>query len=109
LRLGLRLNKIFNHQKRFIMKKIIARLFIKEGSIDAFKAHAALIIPKTRREKGCIFYSLFEDVCKPGEFLFYEEYADQAAVDLHLGSEYLKTFRASVEHMHAKDKIVEII
>jgi len=65
--------------------------------------------PKTRSEKGCLFYSLFQDVSSPGEFMFYEEYADPAALDVHFKSEYLGAFRKSVEGMHSKEKIVEVI
>ena len=90
-------------------KKVIARLFIKKGSIEAFKKYAALIIPQTRKEKDCLFYSLFEDIAQPGEFIFYEEYADQEALDVHFNSPYLRTFRDSVSSMQAKEKIVEII
>jgi quinol monooxygenase YgiN len=90
-------------------KKVIARLFIKKGSVEAFKKYAALIIPQTRKEKGCLFYSLFEDVARSGEFLFYEEYADQEALEVHFNSPHLKTFRDSVSGMQSKEKIIEII
>ncbi|MBF0593383.1 MAG: antibiotic biosynthesis monooxygenase [Candidatus Omnitrophica bacterium] len=92
------------------MKKIvIARLYIKDGSVADFKKQAALIIEKTRQEKGCLFYSLFEDVSCAGEFLFYEEYTDQQALDIHTHSEYLKKFRAAVNDMKAKDSMVEVL
>jgi quinol monooxygenase YgiN len=74
-------------------KRVIARIFIKNESIEAFKKQADVIIQKTRSEKGCLFYSLFEDVSRSGEFLFYEEYADQAALDIHFKSEYLLVCR----------------
>ena len=90
-------------------KTVIARLFIKEKLTQDFKEQAAVIIQKTRTEKGCLFYSLFQDVSHPGEFLFYEEYASKEALDIHFKSEYLKTFRASIIHMQSKDSVVEII
>jgi quinol monooxygenase YgiN len=90
-------------------KKVIARLFIKNESIDSFKKQAAVIIQKTRKEKGCLFYSLFQDVTSTGEFLFYEEYAGQEALDIHSNSEYLKTFRTIVCNMQSKEKVVKII
>ena len=90
-------------------KKVIARLFIKNESIESFKKQAAVIIQKTRKEKGCLFYSLFQDVSSPGEFLFYEEYASQEALDIHSNSEYLKTFRTIVSNMQSKEKVVKII
>ena len=90
-------------------KKFIARFFIKNESIESFKKQAAVIIQKTRKEKGCLFYSLFQDVSSPGEFLFYEEYASQEALDIHSNSEYLKTFRTIVSNMQSKEKVVDII
>ena len=90
-------------------KKVIALLFIRNESIESFKKQAAVIIQKTRKEKGCLFYSLFQDVSSPGEFLFYEEYASQDALDIHSNSEYLKTFRTIVSNMQSKEKVVDII
>ena len=90
-------------------KKVIARLFIRNESIESFKKQAAVIIQKTRKEKGCLFYSLFQDVSSPGEFLFYEEYAGQEALDIHSNSEHLKTFRTIVSNMQSKEKVVDII
>jgi quinol monooxygenase YgiN len=90
-------------------KRVIARLFIKKESIDSFKDKAAVIIQKTRKEKGCLFYSLFQDLSCPGEFLFYEEYADQKALEIHFNSAYLKTFRTGVSNMQFKEKVVEVI
>ncbi len=90
-------------------KKVIARLFIKNESIDSFKKQAAVIIQKTRKEKGCLFYSLFQDVTSTGEFLFYEEYASQEALDIHSNSEYLNIFRTSISNMQSKEKVVDII
>ena len=90
-------------------KKVIARLFIKNESIESFKKQADEIIQKTRKEKGCLFYSLFQDVTITGEFLFYEEYASQEALDIHSNSEYLKIFRTSISNMQSKEKVVDII
>jgi len=90
-------------------KKVIALLFIRNESIESFKKQAAVIIQKTRKEKGCLFYSLFQDVSSPGEFLFYEEYASQDALDIHSNSEHLKTFRTIVSNMQSKEKVVDII
>ena len=91
------------------MKKIVARFFVKKDSIAAFKDLAAAIVEKTRKEKGCLFYGLFEDVARPGVFLFYEEYRDQAAVDLHMSSVYLQAFLRDSAKMQSKKPIVDII
>jgi quinol monooxygenase YgiN len=90
-------------------KTVIARLFIKPESIGEFMKLANGMIEQTRREKGCIFYSLFQDVNKPGEFLFYEEYVDQAALDIHQKSEYLAGFRKANAQMHSDKPIIDVV
>jgi quinol monooxygenase YgiN len=45
----------------------------------------ALIAP-TRQEPGCLAYELHRDPDAPGRFMFYEKFADQAALDAHIGS-----------------------
>ena len=90
-------------------KKVIARIYIKNEFIDAFKELAAAMVEKTGKESGCRFYRLFQDVSHPGDFLFYEEYEDQSALDIHTKSEYLKKFRENNKHMLEKDALVEVI
>jgi quinol monooxygenase YgiN len=90
-------------------KRVIARLFIKPESIMVFKKLSAQMVEKTNKEEGCIFYSLFEDVARPGEFLFYEEYKDQAALEIHQKSEYLANFRKVNADMHAKKPIIDVV
>ncbi|MBF0619577.1 MAG: antibiotic biosynthesis monooxygenase [Candidatus Omnitrophica bacterium] len=90
-------------------KKVIARLFIKEGSLAAFKKEADVVIKNTRAEKGCLFYSLFQDAQSPTDFLFYEEYTDQAALDVHFNSAYLAAFRQVVAGMALKSTVVEVV
>ncbi len=90
-------------------KKIIARFFIKNESIETFKALAAELIAATRQEEGCLFYSLFQDVENPFEFAFIEEYADENAMKLHSQSVYLRSFIKSIKDLQTKDLIIEVI
>jgi len=90
-------------------KKVIARIFIKNESIEEFKKQAVAVIQNTRNEKGCIFYSLFQDVSSPEKFLFYEEYANQDALDIHFKSEHLKTFITSISTMCSKESVLDIV
>lgn len=99
---------IFNNTECGMKKRVIARLFIKNEHIDAFKKEASVIIQKTRSEQGCLIYRLLQDTELPGEFLFYEEYRNQAALDIHFKSEYLATFRVHTKPMCAKESIVEV-
>ncbi|MEI8012631.1 MAG: putative quinol monooxygenase [Candidatus Omnitrophota bacterium] len=90
-------------------KMVIARIYIKDEFIDAFKVLAAGMVAKTAKESGCLFYRLFQDIARPGDFLFYEEYENQHALAIHTESEYLKNFRVDNRHMLSKDPLVEVM
>ena len=49
----------------------------------------ALVAP-SRAEPGCLAYELHFDPEHPGKFMFYEKFADQAALDFHVSTPYFK-------------------
>lgn len=52
---------------------------------------AALIAP-TRAEAGCVAYELHRSAEKPGTFMFCETFANQEALDQHIGSPHFQAF-----------------
>jgi quinol monooxygenase YgiN len=52
---------------------------------------SGLVLP-TRAEAGCLSYELNASQDKPGVFLFYEKFADQAALDAHVNSPHFQKF-----------------
>jgi quinol monooxygenase YgiN len=90
-------------------KTIIARLTIKKEAADEFIQYAQKIVEETRKEKGCITYSLYKNCFgQEAEFVFYEEYKDQAAIDFHNKSEYLKQFFSDITPLLVVKPIVEV-
>jgi quinol monooxygenase YgiN len=51
----------------------------------------ALVEP-TQKEAGCLAYELHVDPESPGKLMFYEKFADQAAVDFHVNTPHFKKF-----------------
>lgn len=90
------------------MKKIVARLVLKEGSTEQFLEYAKVMLEKTPHEEGCIKYQLFQELGNPNNFLFYEEYTNQEAVDLHNSSEYLKNFIEEITVLLAEEVEIDI-
>ncbi len=90
-------------------KKIIARFFIKDEFVETFKVLAAGLVAETRKEEGSLFYRLFQAVENQAEFVFIEEYQDEAAMALHSKSLYLSTFVSKVKEMQSHDPIIEVI
>lgn len=48
------------------------------------------LVSQVALENGAIEYTLHRSPTSPGRFYFYERYVDQAAVDLHMATPYLK-------------------
>jgi len=62
---------------------IVAKNFVAEGKAEEFKALAKPLIEASRKEEGCISYSLFEDI-KDGNILtFIEEWKSEEAIKIH--------------------------
>ena len=100
----------FAQQKSEPMKKtVVARLTIKKEAVENFVQFAQKIVEETRKEAGCISYELYKNTFgKEAEFVFYEEYKDQAALDFHNKSEHLKQFFGQITPLLAGAPIVEV-
>ena len=50
------------------------------------------LVSPTRAEAGCLSYELNTSLEKPGVFLFYEKFAGQNALDVHVSSAHFQNF-----------------
>lgn len=82
-------------------KVIVARLEVKQGSEQAFIEVAAKLVEATHKEPGNLFYALYQSPLNPVEFIFYEEYKDQAAFDAHASSAYFEAFSEGIKDLAA--------
>ena len=100
----------YAQQKSEPMKRtVVARLTIKKEAVESFVQFAQKIVEETRKETGCISYTLYKNTFgQEAEFIFYEEYKDQAAIDFHNKSEYLKQFFSNITPLLAGKPIVEV-
>jgi len=53
---------------------------------------AATVAKPSRAEAGCITYNFYEQQPATNDFLFFEEWADQAALDYHFQTSHFKEF-----------------
>ncbi|MDR2764613.1 MAG: antibiotic biosynthesis monooxygenase [Tannerella sp.] len=88
-------------------KVIVARLTVKEGLEKAFIEVASKLVIATRQEEGNLFYSLYQSPLNPAEFIFYEEYKDDAAFQTHASSAHFAAFAEGIKDMTASDLIVD--
>ena len=73
-------------------KVIVARLSVKPEHIRDFIDHANQMVESTRKEPGCIIYTLFQEVNGSPDFIFYEEYTNDEAIQYHRDSPHFKQF-----------------
>lgn len=72
---------------------VYAGLRVKPEFCEEFIARAGEVVKQTRREKGCVEYTLTRDVARPDTFFFFEEYADADAFAAHREMPYMNPFR----------------
>lgn len=69
---------------------LIAMLKAQKGKEKKVEEILRSMVPSVQNEKGTLKYILHRSRKDPTEFLFYEEYVDQAALDFHGGTSYFK-------------------
>jgi quinol monooxygenase YgiN len=76
---------------------VIAKLKVKPGSEDAFQAAAREMIATVKTaEPGTLAYILHQNTKDPTEFIYYEVYTDQAALDSHGKTDHMKAFGGKI-------------
>lgn len=65
-----------------------------DGREDELAKQLFALVTPTRKEPGCLSYRLHRDPENRRKFMFYEEFTDQAALDLHNGASYFRSFIA---------------
>lgn len=84
------------------MKKVIrAEVAIKPEKVDAFIEATKSIIEQSRAEDGNISYTLYQSPVDKTQFIFFEEWKDQAAIDFHFNTEHFKSFGSISEELRS--------
>jgi quinol monooxygenase YgiN len=84
---------------------VTARITCKEGADAELTAAAAEVIGATLAEPGCLTYTLLKNLAEPSAYVFYEEWADYAALREHFGAEHLKKFQQAAASCAADQQI----
>ena len=63
------------------------------GHEEKLGAQLHALVAPTHEEPGCLIYELHFDPEDPSKFMFYEKFANQAAVDYHLNTPHFKQFQ----------------
>ena len=72
------------------MITLVANMQAKPGKEKELEAALQTQFPQVQLEEGTVAYVLHRSIDKAGHFFFYEKYQDQAALDYHGKTPYLK-------------------
>jgi quinol monooxygenase YgiN len=90
---------------------VIAKLTVREDKVDEFKAAATEMVEAVRRNEAgkTLEYLLCQSASNPAEFVFFERYADEAALAEHGKTPHMAAFGAKLAGMlAARPEIVRL-
>lgn len=73
-----------------VSKKIESTVILKckSDKIEEFKIAVKQLVDYTVRESGCELFRIFQNKEKADEFILWEIFEDEAALELHMNAEY---------------------
>jgi quinol monooxygenase YgiN len=90
------------------MIKVVTRCSVKADKIPEFKALAARLIVVTRKEKGCLGYTLCQDVREDRVFSFIEEWRDGDALAAHMKSKHFNEIVTLLNAMQEGETVAHV-
>jgi quinol monooxygenase YgiN len=87
---------------------ITAKASVSPENRDAYLALADTQVLNSREEPGCLDYGYYEDAMAPGNFIFVEKWADQAALDFHFAQDYCLDFIKGVRKVSKAISSIDI-
>ena len=88
--------------------KVVAKNFIKLDKKNEVLEIIKELVEKTREEKGCIKYELFQDAESEGAITFIEEWESREALGEQMASEHFKRIVPQIKDYTEKDGEISI-
>ena len=80
---------------------IIVPIYFKPECAATGRVRLLELAAKTHREAGNIMYRIHEVPGRNEQYMIYEKWQDQAALDFHMSQDYLQSFLADEEKLFA--------
>ncbi|EDP59241.1 putative quinol monooxygenase [Vibrio sp. AND4] len=79
------------------MIHLTAAFHAKTDAITQLKQALEAMLEPTRNETGCARYQLFQDKNNPSQFLFQEQFVDQAALETHCNTSHFQSLLTEID------------
>lgn len=87
---------------------LICKNVLKKDKIEEVKEYYKELVRYTRKQKGCIFYDVYQSDSTEESLIFVERWAGEDDLDEHLNDPvYLKMFEKIEKHL-VKDEVVHM-
>ncbi|MDA8415312.1 MAG: putative quinol monooxygenase [Desulfobacteraceae bacterium] len=78
---------------------VIARIVAKQKSQEIVRSELLKLVSATRKEEGCLEYTLHQDNDNPLVFIFYENWKDESCLEKHMNSEHFRNYVSATDGM----------
>ncbi len=85
------------------MITIVAHMQCAPGTEAEILDATQWFIPATRAEPGCMEFHLHRQLDDPARFVWYENFADQTAVDAHVASAHVARWFELIKRLDAEN------
>lgn len=89
------------------MITIIAKFKVNNAHTEEFKRCALDVTRQTKREKGCLSYTVFQNRSGSSEFTFVEEWLNDTAIEQHNAAPHFKAFMDKIAPMLDESASIE--
>jgi quinol monooxygenase YgiN len=72
------------------------------GRAEELRQRLRAVVARTVEEPGCIEFQVFELTDRPGSFVLWEKFTDQAALEVHIAAEWTREYFASGVAAHTQ-------
>jgi quinol monooxygenase YgiN len=76
-----------------------ARDFVNPEKISEYKVLIQKLIEETRKEKGNLSYTLYEDITNSGNFILLEFWKDSESLEMHFETSHFKSLVPQIKKL----------
>jgi quinol monooxygenase YgiN len=87
---------------------VMAAQTVKAGKKQDVLALAQPLMAATRKEAGCVSYTLFDDPGDPQRLVFVEEWLSKEALKQHLATPHIAEWREKVKDLRAAPTVIKL-
>jgi quinol monooxygenase YgiN len=82
------------------MLTVVGKITSKSEAIAKVRSQLMGLVEPSRKEIGCIRYSLYQDIDTPALLVVYEEWENKSTLDTHMSTTHFKECFSPIEGLY---------